>query len=115
MAGGTAVQTGQSTWHLDPAHSSVEFSVKHMMMTTVRGRFKTLNAKLTGDEAHPQVAASKSSSTSTASTPALPIATRISADPISSTARITPRSTSRALGSKATSTVKAIGSRPLGT
>ena len=54
MAGGPAVQTGQSTWHLDPAHSSVEFSVKHMMMTTVRGRFKTLNAKLTGDEAHPQ-------------------------------------------------------------
>jgi polyisoprenoid-binding protein YceI len=53
MAGGT-VQAGTSTWRMDPAHSSVEFSVKHMMMTTVRGRFKTLTAKLTGDESHPQ-------------------------------------------------------------
>ena len=26
-------------WKLDPAHSQVEFSVKHMMFTTVRGRF----------------------------------------------------------------------------
>jgi len=53
MAGGTAVQAGASTWRLDPAHSSVEFSVKHMMMTTVRGRFKTVTATLTGDEDHP--------------------------------------------------------------
>jgi polyisoprenoid-binding protein YceI len=53
MAGGTAVQTGTSTWRLDPAHSSVEFSVKHMMMTTVRGRFKDVKATLTGDRDHP--------------------------------------------------------------
>jgi polyisoprenoid-binding protein YceI len=54
MAGGTTVQTGTSTWRLDPAHSSVEFSVKHMMMTTVRGRFKTVSATLTGDEEYPE-------------------------------------------------------------
>jgi polyisoprenoid-binding protein YceI len=54
MAGGTAVQTGTSMWRLDPAHSSVEFSVKHMMMTTVRGRFKTVTATLTADEEHPE-------------------------------------------------------------
>jgi polyisoprenoid-binding protein YceI len=42
-----------TTWKLDPAHSSVEFAVKHMMMTTVRGRFKELSATLTGDEEHP--------------------------------------------------------------
>jgi polyisoprenoid-binding protein YceI len=30
------------TWTLDPAHSSVTFSVKHMMVTTVRG---TMNIK----------------------------------------------------------------------
>ena len=52
MAGGTAVQAGTSTWRLDPAHSSVEFSVKHMMMTTVRGRFKSVTATLTADEEH---------------------------------------------------------------
>jgi polyisoprenoid-binding protein YceI len=53
MAGGT-VQAGTSTWRMDPAHSSVEFSVKHMMMTTVRGRFKTVSATLTADEEHPE-------------------------------------------------------------
>lgn len=27
------------TWNFDPSHSSVNFSVRHMMLTTVRGRF----------------------------------------------------------------------------
>ncbi len=27
-------------WNLDPAHSSIEFSVRHMGFATVRGRFK---------------------------------------------------------------------------
>ena len=54
MADATAVQAGTSTWQLDPAHSSVEFSVKHMMMTTVRGRFKGVTATLTADEEHPE-------------------------------------------------------------
>jgi len=45
-----------TTWQLDPAHSAVEFSVKHMMMTTVRGRFKDVRATLTGDRDHPEAA-----------------------------------------------------------
>ena len=53
MAGGTAVRTGTDVWELDPAHSSVEFSVKHMMMTTVRGRFRSVAATLTGNEDDP--------------------------------------------------------------
>jgi polyisoprenoid-binding protein YceI len=40
MAAPTALEI--PTWRLDNAHSSVEFSVKHMMMTTVRGRFKNV-------------------------------------------------------------------------
>jgi polyisoprenoid-binding protein YceI len=56
MAASTAVQTGLPTWELDPAHSSVEFSVKHMMMTTVRGRFKSVQATLRGDRDHPNEA-----------------------------------------------------------
>ena len=52
--GSSATQTGTSTWRLDPAHSSVEFSVKHMMMTTVRRRFKEIEATLTADEEHPE-------------------------------------------------------------
>src|SRR5450830_1122049 len=27
-------------WTMDPTHSSIEFSVKHMMISTVRGRFR---------------------------------------------------------------------------
>lgn len=54
MAGGTAVRSDVDIWDLDPAHSSVEFSVKHMMMTTVRGRFKSVSATLTGSEDHPE-------------------------------------------------------------
>jgi polyisoprenoid-binding protein YceI len=42
------------TWELDPTHSAVEFAVKHMMMTTVRGRFKDVKATLTGDRDHPE-------------------------------------------------------------
>jgi polyisoprenoid-binding protein YceI len=35
--GEVRVPTG--TWEIDAAHSSVEFRVKHMMISTVRGRF----------------------------------------------------------------------------
>jgi polyisoprenoid-binding protein YceI len=48
MATATAGRVAVPTWQLDPAHSSIEFSVKHMMMTTVRGRFKDAQATLTG-------------------------------------------------------------------
>jgi polyisoprenoid-binding protein YceI len=56
MTATEAVETGTSTWQLDPTHSSVEFAVKHMMMTTVRGRFKEVSATLRGDREHPDEA-----------------------------------------------------------
>ena len=31
------------SWNLDPAHSSVQFSVRHLMISTVRGRFEEFN------------------------------------------------------------------------
>lgn len=34
-----SLETAQETWKLDPQHSQVEFSVRHMMISTVRGRF----------------------------------------------------------------------------
>ena len=46
-------QTATSTWTLDPAHSLVEFSAKHMMITTVKGRFGTVSGTLVLDEANP--------------------------------------------------------------
>jgi polyisoprenoid-binding protein YceI len=50
-----APQAGvQSTWEIDPKHSLVEFAVKHMMLTTVRGRFKRVNGAIhCPDEGNP--------------------------------------------------------------
>jgi polyisoprenoid-binding protein YceI len=56
MGTATAGRVAVPTWQLDPAHSSVEFAIKHMMMTTVRGRFKDAQATLTGDRDHPEAA-----------------------------------------------------------
>jgi len=56
MATATAGRVAVPSWQLDPTHSSIEFSVKHMMMTTVRGRFKDAQATLTGDRDHPEAA-----------------------------------------------------------
>ena len=40
-------------WRLDPAHSSAEFAVRHMMVATVKGSFKTLSGTIGLDEAYP--------------------------------------------------------------
>ncbi len=42
-----------TTWQIDPAHTTVEFSVKHMMFTTVRGRFTSLKGTINADEQNP--------------------------------------------------------------
>jgi polyisoprenoid-binding protein YceI len=42
-----------ATWQIDPAHTSVEFAVKHMMFTTVRGRFKDVKGTIEADEQNP--------------------------------------------------------------
>jgi polyisoprenoid-binding protein YceI len=45
--------TEKKTWVVDPVHSSVEFATKHMMVTTVRGRFEKFDAVVDFDEANP--------------------------------------------------------------
>jgi polyisoprenoid-binding protein YceI len=40
-------------WTIDKAHSLAEFSVKHMMVSTVKGRFKTISGNITWDEKNP--------------------------------------------------------------
>jgi polyisoprenoid-binding protein YceI len=42
-----------TTWTLDPAHTTVEFSAKHMMITTVKGRLSDIRGTLVVDEANP--------------------------------------------------------------
>lgn len=44
----------RTTWTLDPAHSQVEFAVKHMMFTTVRGRFSEVEGTIEIDEDRPE-------------------------------------------------------------
>jgi polyisoprenoid-binding protein YceI len=50
----TQTQTGISTWTVDPVHSLVEFAVKHLVITTVKGRFHDFEATLQVDESHPE-------------------------------------------------------------
>jgi polyisoprenoid-binding protein YceI len=38
------------TWSIDPVHSEVGFSVRHMMVSKVRGKFKTFSGKLVTGE-----------------------------------------------------------------
>ena len=43
-----------SAWTLDSAHSQIEFAVKHMMVTTVRGQFHQFTTEVDFDEEHPE-------------------------------------------------------------
>jgi polyisoprenoid-binding protein YceI len=43
-------------WYIDPAHTQVHFSVKHMMVTTVRGRLGRLSGRLDLDPNAPEKA-----------------------------------------------------------
>ncbi len=42
-----------STWKIDPAHTDIAFSAKHMMVTTVRGKFGQVEGELQLDEQNP--------------------------------------------------------------
>ena len=42
----TATDTLQGTYVLDPIHSSASFAVKHMVVSTFRGRFESFDAQL---------------------------------------------------------------------
>jgi polyisoprenoid-binding protein YceI len=44
------------TYEIDPAHTSVQFSIRHMMISNVRGEFTKLSGKATGDVANPTAA-----------------------------------------------------------
>lgn len=51
----TLIETTPSTttWTIDASHSLVEFSAKHMMITTVKGRIANVTGTITLDEATP--------------------------------------------------------------
>jgi len=39
-----------TTWEIDPAHTAIEFSVRHMMVSTVKGRFEKVKGTLKLDD-----------------------------------------------------------------
>jgi polyisoprenoid-binding protein YceI len=47
-------QTEVRTWSIDGAHSIAEFAVKHMMVSTVKGRFRTLRGAVHIEEDRPE-------------------------------------------------------------
>jgi polyisoprenoid-binding protein YceI len=53
MSTSTATTAGTTTWTIDPAHTHVAFAVKHLMISTVRGRFAGVSGTVVTDEADP--------------------------------------------------------------
>jgi len=53
MATTTSIPASTITWKLDPAHSSAEFKVKHMMISNVKGSFNGLTGTLIEDTTDP--------------------------------------------------------------
>ena len=45
---------GSTKWTIDPSHSSVTFSVRHMMITNVRGEFQKLAGDVVFDPSRPE-------------------------------------------------------------
>jgi polyisoprenoid-binding protein YceI len=53
MSTATAPVGTITTWNIEPNHSLVEFSAKHMMITTVKGRFRDVSGTIRVDESNP--------------------------------------------------------------
>ena len=51
----TAIAGNRTTWTIDPAHSTIEFVAKHMMITTVKGRFAGAQGLTTHDGRSPAI------------------------------------------------------------
>lgn len=44
----------RTTWKLDPSHTTVEFSAKHLMISTVKGRITDIEGTIYTDENNPR-------------------------------------------------------------
>ncbi len=49
-----AKQPGTTTWNIDPAHSNAQFSVRHMMISNVKGEFTKVSGKVSLDPGKPE-------------------------------------------------------------
>ncbi|HEX7276017.1 MAG TPA: YceI family protein, partial [Acidimicrobiales bacterium] len=46
----TTTQLPTGTWTIDPSHSAIEFSVRHLMIAKVKGAFKSFSGSVTVPE-----------------------------------------------------------------
>lgn len=53
MTTAAAVQSTTQTWNIDPAHSEAGFAVKHLMISTVKGSFRSISGSIVLDTANP--------------------------------------------------------------
>lgn len=49
----TVTAPAVTTWTIDAAHTSVEFAVRHLMITTVKGRFAEVDGTVKSDDTDP--------------------------------------------------------------
>ncbi len=49
----TTPATGTTLFTIDPAHTELQFAVRHLMISTVRGTFKQVQGTVRVDAAHP--------------------------------------------------------------
>jgi polyisoprenoid-binding protein YceI len=49
----TTTSTRVNTWTIDPAHTLVEFAARHMMITSVKGRFTDVRGTITSEAGAP--------------------------------------------------------------
>ena len=50
----TPTNSATTTWQIDPVHSDVGFSVRHLMISTVKGRFTDVQGTLQYNETDPE-------------------------------------------------------------
>lgn len=50
----SAVKSAVKTWKIDSTHTGVEFAVKHLMISTVKGHFSDVAGELTGNIDEPE-------------------------------------------------------------
>ena len=50
---GWATVVPAAVWEIDPAHTSVQFSIRHMTVSNVRGEFSRVSGTVDGDETDP--------------------------------------------------------------
>ncbi len=56
MSTPTTAASGTTTYAIDPAHTALQFAVRHLMISTVRGTFRKVQGTVQTDDHHPDVA-----------------------------------------------------------